>query len=73
MTNNTNKVKIRLPRREGAGKNQTEFFSVNGKNYTVERGRTVEVPAALAEVIQNGELALEAAAAYAEAKHLREA
>ena len=73
MSNNTNKVKIRLPRREGAGKNQTEFFSVNGKNYTVERGRTVEVPAALAEVIQNGELALEAAAAYAEAKHLREA
>ncbi len=73
MANNTNKVKIRLPRREGAGKNQTEFFSVNGKNYTVERGRTVEVPAALAEVIQNGELALEAAAAYAEAKHLREA
>ncbi len=73
MANNTNKVKIRLPRREGAGKNQTEFFSVNGKNYTVERGRTVEVPAALAEVILNGELALEAAAAYAEAKHLREA
>ena len=73
MANNTNKVKIRLPRREGAGKNQTEFFSVNGKNYTVERGRTVEVPAALAEVIQNGELASEAAAAYAEAKHLREA
>lgn len=73
MANNTNKVKIRLPRREGAGKNQTEFFSVNGKNYTVERGRTVEVPTALAEVIQNGELALEAAAAYAEAKHLREA
>ena len=73
MANNTSKVKIRLPRREGAGKNQTEFFSVNGKNYTVERGRTVEVPTALAEVIQNGELASEAAAAYAEAKHLREA
>ena len=73
MANNKDKVKIRLPRREGTGKNQTEFFSVNGRNYTVERGRCVEVPASLAEVIQNGELANDAAIAYAEAKLLKEA
>lgn len=72
MNGNT-KVKIRLPLREGAGKNQTEFFSVNGKNYTIERGKTVEVPASVAEVIENGGLAEEAALAFAQTKVLKEA
>ncbi len=71
--NSENKVEIRLPRREGTGKNQTEFFSVNGKNYIIERGKTVMVPAFVAEVIFNGELAEEAALAYAETKLLKEA
>lgn len=58
-------VKIKLPRAQGVNANQQEFFSVNFKNYLIERGKYVEVPEELAEVIRNGEAAEEAAFEYA--------
>ena len=58
-------VKVRLPLLPGS-KNQTEFFSVNGKNYKIKRGVYVDVPACLAEVIENGNLAADAAIQYAQ-------
>lgn len=65
------KVKVRLPLIPGS-KNQTEFFSVNGKNYKIKRGEYVEVPAELAEVIERTELAQDAAIQYAESVLLNE-
>lgn len=66
-------VQVRLPRNQGNNPNQDEFFSVNFKNYIVKRGKYVDVPPELEEVIRNGERAEEAAFKYAEEKALREA
>jgi hypothetical protein len=68
---NESMVKVRLPMLPGS-KNQTEFFSVNGKNYKVKRGEYVDVPAVLAEVIENSALAEDAAIKYAESVRLNE-
>ena len=65
-------VTVRLPRKEGRNAIQTEFFSVNFKNYLVACGRTVEVPEELAEVIRNNEQAEDFAMQYAEEKALKE-
>lgn len=68
------KVTVRLPRLNGHNADQTEFFSVNFKNYLIKRGERVEVPPELEEVIVNGEKAEEAAFEYATVeKALREA
>lgn len=61
---NGKKVTVRLPRLPGQNAIQEEFFSVNGKNYLIKRGETVEIPEAVAEVIRNGEKAEEAALKY---------
>ena len=61
-TNNATKgkrVTVRLPRLPGQNAIQEEFFSVNGKNYRIKRGETVEIPEEVAEVIANGEKAEE--------------
>ena len=58
------KVTVRLPRLAGQNANQEEFFSINGKNYIIKRGETVEIPEELAEVIRNGEKAEEYALNY---------
>lgn len=58
------KVTVRLPRLSGQNANQEEFFSVNGKNYIIKRGETVEIPEEVAEVIRNGEKAEEYAMNY---------
>lgn len=64
-TNNAKKrVEVRLPRLQGQHANQDEFFSVNGKNYIIKRGETVEIPEEVAEVIRNGEKAEEYAMRY---------
>ena len=42
------------------------------KNYIIKRGETVEVPEGLAELIENGDKAEEAALEYADKKGLRE-
>lgn len=68
---NESMVRVRLPMLPGS-KNQTEFFSVNGKNYKVKRGEYVDVPAVLAEVIENSALAEDAAIKYAESVRLVE-
>ena len=68
---NENMVEVRLPMLPGS-KNQTEFFSVNGKNYKIRRGEYVKVPAVLAEVIENSALAEDAAIKYAESVRLNE-
>ena len=57
--------KVKLPRLIGDNAPKQEFFSVNFKNYIIKRGEYVEVPEELAEVIENGEKAEEAAWEYA--------
>ena len=61
-TNNATKgkrVQVRLPRLSGQNAIQEEFYSVNGKNYIIKRGETVEIPEEVAEVIRNAEKAEE--------------
>ena len=62
--NATKKVTVRLPLLRGQNAVQEEFFSVNGKNYRIKRGETVEIPEELAEVITNAQLADEYAMRY---------
>ena len=51
------RVTVRLPRLAGQNAIQEEFYSVNGRNYRLKRGETVEIPEEVAEVIRNGEKA----------------
>ena len=60
------RVTVRLPKLKGSNAIQEEFFSVNGKNYIIKRGETVEIPEDVAEVIRNAEKAEEYAMEYAE-------
>ena len=64
VDNAKKKVTVKLPRLGGHNANQEEFFSVNGKNYIIKRGETVEIPVELAEVIVNAEKAEEYALNY---------
>lgn len=51
----------------GSGKNKgTIFVGVNGKGYYVPRGKSVEVPPEVAEVLRNREAMLEHAEQYSE-------
>lgn len=66
-TNNATKgerVTVRLPRLPGQNAIQEEFFSINGKNYRIKRGETVEIPIALAALIEENEKAEEYALQY---------
>lgn len=58
------RVTVRLPRLSGQNAVQEEFYSVNGKNYMIKRGETVEIPEAVAEVIRNNEKAEDYAMNY---------
>lgn len=58
------RVTVTLPRLYGQNAIQEEFFSVNGKNYIIERGKEVEVPEEVAEVIRNADKAKEYAMNY---------
>lgn len=60
------RVTVTLPRLHGHNANQEEFFSVNFKNYIIKRGKPVEIPEELAEVIRNAEKAEEYAMTYVE-------
>jgi hypothetical protein len=55
--NDAKRVTVKLPRNNGQNANQDEFFSVNFKNYIIRRGERVEIPEALAEIIENNEKA----------------
>lgn len=57
------KVKIRLPRLP-KGEDNFMIASVNGYVVKIKRGEEVEIPRAIAEVIENAEKAREAAEAY---------
>ena len=46
---------------------------MNFKNYIIKRGKTVEIPEELAEVIENAEKAEEYAMQYADERKAREA
>lgn len=70
---NAAKVTVLLPRNPGQNANQDEFFSVNFKNYIIQRGKRVEIPEELAEVIENATKAEEYAMQYAEERKPREA
>lgn len=72
-TKKAERVVVRLPRNAGQNANQDEFFSVNFKNYIIQRGENVEIPEELAEVIRNNEQAEEYAMRYADEKAFREA
>ena len=72
-TKQTNaKATVKLPRAKGKDARQEEFFSVNFKNYIIQRGVHVEVPAELAEAIENAEKAEEYALQYAESRAVKE-
>ena len=58
------RVKVKLPRLKGQNATQVEFYSVNGKNYRIQRGIEVEIPEEVAEVIRNAEMAEEYAMQY---------
>lgn len=66
MANNAKgkKVTVKLPRLTGQNANQDEFYSVNGRNYMIKRGETVEIAEEVAEVIRNAEQAEEYAMNY---------
>ena len=65
-TTKSKRVTVRLPKLPGQNAIQEEFFSVNGKNYIIKRGETVEIPKEVAEVIRNAEKAEEYAMNYVE-------
>ena len=58
-TNNakSRKITVTLPLNRGQNAEQVEYFSVNGKNYRIQRGVEVEIPEEVAEVIRNAEKA----------------
>jgi hypothetical protein len=58
------KVTVTLPFNKGQYADQTEFFSVNGRNCRIKRGEEVEIREEIAEVIRNGQSADVAAMRY---------
>lgn len=57
------KVKVTLPRARD-GEETEVFVGVNGQSWRIQRGKTVEVPACVAEVLRNAELAEDANDAF---------
>lgn len=49
-------VTVRLPR-AAEGEEKYVFVGVNGQGWRIERGKAVEVPACVAEVLRNADLA----------------
>lgn len=61
----TKTVKMWVPKVPD-GEEQVLFVGVNGKGYRVQRGKTVEVPEEVAEVLKNAQLAEELRDEYIE-------
>lgn len=53
-------------------KEDSKFVSVNGKNYQIQVGKNVEVPIAVAEVINNSRAMKEEAFAYIREKESKD-
>lgn len=66
-------VEVKLPIIPDPKAQQQEFYSVNGKNYIIKRGVAVKVPKSLAEVIANGQEAVEKAFAYVQEAQAKQA
>ncbi len=64
-------VKIRTSKPETGGE-KTRFIGVNGKGYRIALGKELEVPAAVAEVLRNAELAQDVMDAHIEKNEYRE-
>lgn len=58
------KVTITLPAPTDPHEPNYQFVSVNGKNYKIMKGEPVEVPEAVALVVENARRAKQAARAY---------
>lgn len=48
-------VKIKIPRDPINKGNDSLFVAINGRKFLIQRGKTVEVPRAVAEVIEHSE------------------
>ena len=59
---NEKQVTLRLPK--SRSEQEDVYVSVNARNWLIRRGETVRVPRCVAKLLQNRELALEAALAY---------
>lgn len=56
-------VKYKLPVIRGQ-KDQDQFVSVNGETYIIQRGKEVEIPDYIAEVLDHSEQAADEAESY---------
>lgn len=50
------KVRVTLPK-AGPGEDAVIFVGLNGKGYRIQRGKEVEVPAGVAEILRNADKA----------------
>lgn len=57
-------VKIKIPRDPVNKGNDSMFVAINGRKFLIQRGKTVEVPRAVAEVIEHSEEQAEEADLY---------
>lgn len=59
---NEKQVTLRLPK--SRSEQEDVFVSINSRNWLIRRGEAVTVPQCVATLLQNRELALEAALAF---------
>ena len=69
-TNAPDRVSITVPR-GAANEDSNVFISINGVNYLLPKGKTSEVPAAVADEYRRAEMAKEKYYAAAEALRMR--
>ena len=60
-------VKIRLPIIPNVEKQEAVFVGCNGRDYVIPRGKDVEVPECVVEILRNSENAIIKAAEYSAA------
>ena len=65
-------VEVTLPIPSDPNAPMEEFYSVNGKNYIIQRGVPVKVPVYVKEVIDNSQAAQKKAMDYIRQAKLRE-
>lgn len=63
-------VKVRLPLIPNVEKQEAQFVSCNGRDFVIPRGKEVEVPECIAEILRNSEEAQLEAFRYS-AEHIK--
>ncbi len=63
-------VKVRLPLIPNVEKQEAQFVSCNGRDFVIPRGKEVEVPECIAEILRNSEEAQMEAFLY-DSKHVK--